>query len=194
MRRPVVAHQTDQAAVSVGGAVDCQLSQGRSPISGFPFGRTSMSVKIRTTVCGAVIAAVGIAAALPASAATPQPRATLDAAPTWTAKASAGADASASQQLRMSVTLKLRNQAGAEALAQAVSTPDNKSYRKFVSAASWRSQFAPTDATVSSVKSWLSASGFTVGAVPANHRTVAFTGTVAQAEKAFGTSLKTFVK
>jgi subtilase family serine protease len=153
-----------------------------------------MSVKIRTTVCGAVIAAVGIAAALPASAATPQPRATLDAAPTWTAKASAGADASASQVLRMSVTLKLRNQAGAEALAQAVSTPGNKSYRKFVSAAAWRSQFAPTDATVASVKSWLSANGFTIGAVPANHRTVAFTGTVAQAERAFGTSLKTFVK
>jgi subtilase family serine protease len=153
-----------------------------------------MSVKIRTTVCGAVIAAVGIAAALPASAATPQPRATLDAAPTWTAKASAGADASAGQVLRMSVTLKLRNQAGAEALAQAVSTPGNKSYRKFVSAAAWRSQFAPTDATVTSVKSWLSANGFTIGDVPANHRTVAFTGTVAQAEKAFGTSLKTFVK
>jgi subtilase family serine protease len=153
-----------------------------------------MSVKIRTTVCGAVIAAVGIAAALPASAATPQPRATLDAAPTWTAKASAGADASASQQLRMSVTLKLRNQAGAEALAQAVSTPGNKSYRKFVSAAAWRSQFAPTDATVSSVKSWLSSNGFTIGDIPANHRTVAFTGTVAQAEKAFGTSIKSFVK
>jgi subtilase family serine protease len=153
-----------------------------------------MSLKIRTTVCGAVIAAVGIAAALPASAATPQPRATLDAAPTWTAKASAGADASASQQLRMSVTLKLRNQAGAEALAQAVSTPGNKSYRKFVSAAAWRSQFAPTDATVNSVKSWLSSNGFTIGDIPANHRTVAFTGTVAQAEKAFGTSIKSFVK
>jgi subtilase family serine protease len=153
-----------------------------------------MSVKVRTTVCGAVIAAVGIAAALPASAATPQPRATLDAAPSWTAKATAGSDASASQQLRMSVTLKLRNQAGAEALARAVSTPGSASYRKFVSADAWRSQYAPTDATVSSVESWLRANGFTIGAVPANHRTVAFTGTVAQAEKAFGTTLRTFVK
>ncbi len=72
------------------GQFDCQLSQGRSPNTrDSALGRTSMSVKIRTTVCGAVIAAVGIAAALPASAATPQPRATLDAAPTWTAKASA---------------------------------------------------------------------------------------------------------
>ena len=145
-------------------------------------------------MCGAVIAAVGIAAALPASAATPQPRATLAAAPTWTAKAAPTADASASQQLRLSVTLQLRDQAGAEALAQAVSTPGSASYRKYVSAASWRSEFAPSDATVQTVSSWLSSSGFTIGAVPANHRTIAFTGTVAAAEKAFGTTLKTFVK
>lgn len=153
-----------------------------------------MSVTARTTVCGAVIAAVGIAAALPASAATAQPRATLDAAPSWTAKAAASGDASSSQQLRLSVTLKMRNQAGAEALAQAVSDPKGKSYRKFISAAAWRSQFAPTDQTVATVKSWLSANGFTIGDIPANHRTIAFTGSVAQAEKAFGTTLKTFVK
>jgi subtilase family serine protease len=150
-----------------------------------------MSVKIRTAVSGAAIAALGIAATLPASAATTQPRATLEAAPSWTAH-TAAASPSATQRLRLSVTLKLRDQAGAEALAQSVSTPGSSSYRKFVSAASWRDRFAPTSATVTSVTDWLSANGFTVGAIPANHRAIAFTGTVAQAEKAFGTSLKTF--
>jgi subtilase family serine protease len=152
-----------------------------------------MSVKIRTTVCGTAIAALGIAVALPASATTPQPRATLETAPSWTAH-TAAANPSASQELSLTVTLKLRDQAGAEALAKSVSTPGSAAYRKFVSAASWRSRFAPTNSTVSTVSSWLRANGFRVGAVPANHRTIAFTGTVARAQKAFGTTLKTYVR
>ncbi|MDP9219732.1 MAG: hypothetical protein M3P23_04235, partial [Actinomycetota bacterium] len=81
-----------------------------------------MSVKIRTTVCGTAIAALGIAVALPASAATPQPRATLETAPAWTAH-TAAANPSANQELSLTLTLKLRDQAGAEALAKSVSTP-----------------------------------------------------------------------
>ena len=34
--------------------------------------------------------------------------------------------------------------------------------------------------------------GFTVGAIPANHRTISFSGTTAQVEKAFATDLQTF--
>jgi subtilase family serine protease len=153
-----------------------------------------MSAKIKAAVSGAAIAAVAIAAALPANAASAQPRATLGAAPQWTASAHAAAAASSSTQLRMSLTLTLRKPASAESLARAVSTPGSKSYRHFISAAKWRQLFAPTDASVKTVRSWLTSNGFSVGSIPANHRAIAFTGTVAQAQKAFGTSLKSFDK
>ena len=50
----------------------------------------------------------------------------------------------------------------------------------------------PRAADVAAVTAWLRAAGFTVGAIPANHRTISFSGTTAQVEKAFGTDLQTF--
>ncbi len=96
------------------------------------------------------------------------------------------ADAGASVEFR--VYLGWRNQAGAEALARAVSDPKSASYHKYVSPAAFRHQFSPSQTQVGAVQSWLKSQGFTIAYTPSNNKYVAAEGTVAQASAAFGTS------
>ena len=85
------------------------------------------------------------------------------------------------------VYLGWRNGDAAEALAKAVSDPHSASYRRYLSPVEFRRQFAPTQAQVGAVQSWLKTQGFTVDYTPANNHYVAAEGTVGQAESAFGT-------
>jgi hypothetical protein len=78
--------------------------------------------------------------------------------------------------------------ASAEALAKSVSDPASPSYGKYLTPAQFRKRFAPTQAEVSTVQSWLKAQGFTVVYTPTNNHYVAAEGTVAQAATAFGTT------
>jgi subtilase family serine protease len=77
----------------------------------------------------------------------------------------------------------------AQDYAVSASTPGSADYGKFLTPAQFRSRFSPASADVDAVSSWLTGQGFEVGAVPANRKYVEATGTAAQAEKAFGTSL-----
>ncbi len=121
-------------------------------------------------------------------------RQVLQNAPSWThASSKVGAPASTST-LHMSVVLSLKDAAGAESFATAVSDPANAAYGKYLNAAQWRARFAPSDATAKTVSDWLAAQGFTVTGSPANHRFVSFDGTAAQADAAFGAQLATFTK
>jgi subtilase family serine protease len=76
-----------------------------------------------------------------------------------------------------------------EALARAVSDPTSAQYGKFLSPAQFRKQFAPSQAEVGAVQSWLRAQGFTIDYTPANNHYVAAEGTAAQVEAAFATHL-----
>jgi hypothetical protein len=75
---------------------------------------------------------------------------------------------------------------GAEAFAKAVSDPKSTSYGHYVSAAEFRRQFAPSQAQVGAVQSWLRSQGFRVDYTPQNNHYVEAEGTVAQAQTAFG--------
>src|SRR6478609_7180277 len=136
-----------------------------------------------------IVATVEPALADPAS-----PRTVVDDPPAWTSQAPVVGDVPADQTQNLSVALALRDEAGAEALATAVSDPSNSQYRQFISAQDWRSRFAPTDDTVAQVTTWLTSQGFSIGTVPANHRFIPFTGSTAQVQAAFGTSVKNFDK
>jgi subtilase family serine protease len=94
-----------------------------------------------------------------------------------------------SAAVNFEVVLKLRNAAAAKALAMAVNTPGSASYRHYLTAAQWEARFSPTAAEVSSARSWLSSEGFKVGATSADRITISASGTAAQVEKAFGTTL-----
>jgi subtilase family serine protease len=108
--------------------------------------------------------------------------------PAWAnAKNYAGrADTTASVGFR--IYLGWNNPSGAEALARAVSDPHSASYGKYLTPAQFRQQFAPSQAQVGAVQSWLRDQGFTVNYTPGNNHYVSAEGTVANAEAAFGTT------
>lgn len=141
----------------------------------------------------ALSAAGLVTTAVPAGAATPAARVTLPGSqPAWaTGRALSPAIASTSA-ITVRVYLQMRNEAGAEAMAAAVSNPTSSSYRKYLTTAQVLQTFAPTAGSVASVSSWLRQSGFTVGYVPTNNMFVEATGTASQVEGAFDVGLATF--
>jgi subtilase family serine protease len=80
------------------------------------------------------------------------------------------------------------NPSQVDALAAAVSDPKSSSYRHFLTPQQFRQQFAPTQAQVGAVQSWLRSQGFIVEYTPQNNHYVSAEGTVAQAAAAFGTT------
>lgn len=109
--------------------------------------------------------------------------------PLWATPQSKVADTNPSSKLSFRVYLAMRDQAAAETAARSVSDPSSANYRQYLSPDQVRDQFAASDATVSSVRNWLSASGFSVGDVPTNKAYVEATGTASQVEQAFGVQL-----
>jgi len=153
-----------------------------------------MSKILRRSLIAGTAVAVSIAVVAPpgALAASPAPRATLTAAPSGASAATARVPGS--RQVHLTAVLALRNAAAAEQTARDVSDPTSARFRQFLSAAQWRAAYAPTQAQVDSVTSWLRSAGFAVDAIPANHRFVSFHGTAAQAESAFATQLGVVAK
>ena len=138
-------------------------------------------------LCAATVS--GIAGATAASAA-PGGRKPLDGSMiTASARKHPVGAVSKSAAVNFEVVLKLRNAAAAQALVTAVSTPGSASYRHYLTAAQWEARFSPAAAEVSSARSWLASEGFKVGATSADRITVSASGTAAQVEKAFGTTL-----
>src|SRR5579884_242600 len=95
----------------------------------------------------------------------------------------------AASRIDFSVQLGLRDAAGAAALAKAASTPGTRAYGHYLTPAQWEARFSPTRGQVSEVVAFLRGSGFTVGRVSADRMAVDASGTAAQVERAFGTSL-----
>jgi len=106
----------------------------------------------------------------------------------------ANATGSASQSQQIDVKLYLADQHAAElaALVKAVSTPGSAQYGKYLTPAQFRARFAPSAATVTSVRKFLTDSGLTVAEVAGNRSYVRAHGTVAKVQKAFATSLKQY--
>jgi subtilase family serine protease len=109
-------------------------------------------------------------------------------APSWANKGNFVGAADPDSAVGFRVYLGWRNQAGAEAVAKAVSDPKSPSYGKYLSPSAFRQQFAPTQAQVRAVQSWLQSQGFRLDYTPENNHYVEAEGTVAQAQAAFGAS------
>jgi subtilase family serine protease len=80
----------------------------------------------------------------------------------------------------------------AAAFAKSVSDPASSSYGQYLTPVQFRKAFAPSQAQVGSVQSWLRASGFTLDYTPGNNHYVAAHGTVAQVQSAFATQLNVY--
>jgi subtilase family serine protease len=144
--------------------------------------------------CVALALVATLAAVLAAAAtAAPASRARLTGSvPKWATPAAFKAAAEPGQTLGFQVYLGWRNDAGAKALARAVSDPASRLYGRYLSPAKFRRLFAPREADVVAVRSWLRSQGFAIAGIPANNLYVPATGTVAQAQKAFGVRLNQY--
>ena len=144
--------------------------------------------KLVVSALAAVTAVFAVGWGSAASAANGSRSTLAGSAPTWANKSNYVRAADPAGSVGFRVYLGWRDEAGAAALARAVSDPKSSSYGKYVSAASFRQQFAPTQTQVHAVQSWLKSEGFTIDYTPENNRYVAAEGTVAQAQTAFGTT------
>ena len=109
-------------------------------------------------------------------------------APAWANSKNYAGAARAADIVDFRVYLNWQNQAGAAAVARAVSEPRSARYGHYLTAAQFRSQFAPSQAQVGAVKSWLKGQGFSIAYTPSNNKYIAVSGTVAQAATAFRTT------
>jgi subtilase family serine protease len=138
----------------------------------------------------ALAVAGGVAAGLPATAATANGLATIDQShPLWATPKAKVADAAASAALTFRVYLKDQNEAGVEAAAAAVSTPNTSTYRQYLTPAQVTATYGPSHAEVDATRAWLSSAGFTIDDVPSNNAYVEVTGTAAQVNSALHTQL-----
>ena len=107
--------------------------------------------------CVALALVAALTAVLAAAAtAAPAGRAKLSGSvPKWATPAAFKAAAAPGQSLGFQVYLGWRNGAGARALARAVSDPASPQYGRYLSPAKFRRLFAPREADVAAVRSWL---------------------------------------
>jgi subtilase family serine protease len=108
--------------------------------------------------------------------------------PAWANTTNYRGAANQADSVGFRVYLGWNNSAAVEAFARSVSDPHSASYGQFLTPAQFRQQFAPSQAQVNTVQSWLRSQGFNVVYTPQNNHYVAAEGTVAQAQTAFGAS------
>jgi subtilase family serine protease len=138
-----------------------------------------------------ILAVAGLIVGLAASQASSSDRSTLHgSAPPWANSHNQAGNADPTSQVGFRVYLGWK--AGAEAAAKAVSDPHSSSYKHYLTPQQFRHDFAPSQADVGAVQSWLRNQGFTIDYTPQNNHYVAAEGTVAQANAAFATTLKLY--
>lgn len=110
-------------------------------------------------------------------------------APTWANSNNYTGPANADDMVGLRVYLGWNNESAVQALAQAISDPGSSTYRQYLTPAQFRQQFAPSQAQVGAVQSWLRSQGLNAEYTPQNNHYISVEGTVAQAEAAFGVSV-----
>ena len=149
--------------------------------------RIAATVAVASTALATALVAPGSASAQASSAAVPNSQST------WTAHAATQGAAAGSAGVNARVYLTPQGgTAGLQAAAMAVSTKGSATYHQFLTHAQYVKQYAPTAASVTAVEKYLTSQGLKVAGVAADNRYVSFTGTVAAANKAFGTTIKRY--
>jgi len=98
----------------------------------------------------------------------------------------------ADAQLTMAITLQLRDPAGAKALLAQLQDPASPNYHQWLTSAQFAARFDPAQADVDAVVAWLADLGFTIVSASSSARLIRFTGTVAQAQQAFHTTIYSY--
>jgi subtilase family serine protease len=147
--------------------------------------RASLSVGALLATCAVGLGATGVAAAAPGETTLPG-----SGAPALGAATDLGAVAPAtSEQLQVWLA---PDAAGATQFDDAVSTPGNVLYHRYLSPDEYTARFGPSAAEATAVASWLTSAGFT-GVTPSPGRDyVSATGTAATVDGAFSVQLHSY--
>ncbi len=128
-----------------------------------------------------------------ASAATSPPRFTLaGSAPGWLGQAKGLGATPSGQRVDFGVLLRMRDQAGAAATLRAISEPGSARYGHWLTNAQFNARYGPARSDVTAVQGWLRAQGFRIGTTLPSGMFIEATGTVAQIDKAFGTTVRNY--
>ncbi|MGN6406388.1 S53 family peptidase [Sinomonas sp.] len=153
---------------------------------------------LRAAAAAAALACVaGLGTAAVAVAAPPSPPPSKSTAypgsvPPWAGSRAKTGIPLSNTTIEGEIYLGLRDEAGAKALATAVSTPGSAQYGQFLSFAQWKSRFAPAQADTDAVVNWLKAQGMVITGVPDSGQYVVFRGTVSQFNSAFQVAEQTY--
>jgi len=90
------------------------------------------------------------------------------------------------------IALQHRDQAGLLRFDTEVSSPRSRLYEHYLTPKEFIARYAPSVATTSAVEAWARSFGLHVASVPSNRAYVYVTGTVAQADRAFNTTIELF--
>jgi subtilase family serine protease len=142
----------------------------------------------RTRLWAIVVVVALVGAAVPALAAASGRTTLKGSIPSWANAKNYQGAADTSADIGFRVYLGWNNESAVQSLAQAVSDPHSSSYGQYLTSAQFRQRFAPSQAQVGAVQSWLKSQGFSVEYTPTNNLYVSAEGTVAQAQAAFGAS------
>jgi subtilase family serine protease len=143
-------------------------------------------------VLAAGITVVAVTSAAQAGAAPPGRPGVPNSAPRWTARARALGVTPAGSMVNFGVLLRMRDPAGAAATLQHISDPDSASYGQWLTNQQFNARYAPGAAEVSAVRNWLAAQGFRVRQSLPSGMYIEASGTAAQIEKTFATTLRQY--
>src|SRR5690349_10888445 len=108
-----------------------------------------------------VVAAMSLVTSSITAGAAPSDRAKLAGqVPSWANSSNFKGSVSSTDSIGFRVYLGWQNSSSVESLARAVNDPSSSSYRQYLTPQQFRQQFAPSQASVNQVKSWLSSQGF----------------------------------
>lgn len=116
----------------------------------------------------------------------------LRAASAWISHAQPVLTAATAGSVPVKVWLASRDADGLTNLARAVSDPHSAAYGHYLSVADYQARFAPTQADVAAVTSWLKGAGLHVDSVGPDNHYVAASGSTAGIDKAFTAGIQRF--
>jgi subtilase family serine protease len=135
----------------------------------------------------------GALGSAPSAGATPKAVSALaNSRPSFVVRAKDLGPVRASEPVDFEVVLSLPDQSSVESEVQALSTPGNPLFRKFLTPSQFRAAFSPSVAAVTAVEAWVRSAGLKVKSVAPSRLYVEVTGTMGRAESLVGTRLDTY--
>jgi kumamolisin len=150
-----------------------------------------LKLPLRTIVAISVPVAF-FAAVVPANAAPTRVALTGDSVPAMSSGVVATGQVAGSQRIPLAISLAPRDEAGLQSFINSVSDPHSAQYGHYLTTAQYAARFGPSQSEVDRVTGFLRAQGLTVDSVSPSHLVVDASGTAAQVQSAFGTTLATY--